>query len=105
MARPSRTSPIVTDPGAGATGLTIGAAIDSYRLSLRAANRSPATIKTYLAALERLDRFLTERGTPRRLRAIRREHVEAFVVALEDAGQRPATVSLAYRSLQPFPVG
>ena len=36
---------------------------------------------------------------PRTLPAIKREHVEAFVVSLQDAGQRPATVSIAYRSL------
>ena len=86
----------------GGNRLTIDAAIDSYRLSLRAGNKSPATIKTYLAALARFSRFLAERGMPRTLRAIRREHVEAFIVALQDAGQRPATVSIAYRSLQPF---
>jgi hypothetical protein len=102
MARPSRTSSIVADTGVGATGLTIDAAIDSYRLSLRAGNKSPATIKTYLAALTRFSRFLAKRGMPRTLRAIRREHGEAFAVALQDAGQRPATVSIAYRSLQPF---
>ena len=39
---------------------------------------------------------------PRVLRAIRREHIEAFIVSLQDAGQRPATVSVAYRGLQPF---
>ena len=102
MARPSRTSSIVADSGAGATGLTISAAIDSYRLSLRAANKSPATIKTYLAALAQFSRFLAERGMPPTLRAIRREHIEAFVASLQDAGRRPATVSIAYRSLQPF---
>ena len=102
MARSSRTSPIVAETSPAATGLTIDAAIDSYRLSLRAGNKSPATIKTYLAALARFSRFLAERGMPRTLRAIRREHVEAFIVALQDAGQRPATVSIAYRSLQPF---
>jgi len=59
-------------------------------------------MKTYFAALARFSRFLAERGMPRTLRAIRREHVEAFIVALQDAGQRPATVSIAYRSLQPF---
>jgi site-specific recombinase XerD len=102
MARSSRTSPIVAETSPAATGLTIDAAIDSYRLSLRAGNKSPATIKTYLAALARFSRFLAERDMPRTLRAIRREHVEAFIVALQDAGQRPATVSIAYRSLQPF---
>jgi site-specific recombinase XerD len=39
---------------------------------------------------------------PSRLPSIRREHVEAYLVSLQDAGKRPATVSLAYRSLQPF---
>src|SRR5664280_372020 len=102
MARPSRTSSIVAETRPAATGLTISAAIDSYRLSLRAGNKSPATIKTYLAALTRFSRFLAKRGMPRTLRAIRREHVEAFIVALQDAGQRPATVSIAFRSLQPF---
>jgi len=105
MARTSRTARIVAEDRAGATGLTgltIDAAIDSYRLSLRAGNKSPATIKTYLAALASFSRFLASRGMPRVLRAIRREHVEAFIVSLQDAGQRPATVSVAYRSLQPF---
>jgi hypothetical protein len=102
MARTSRTSRIVPEERAVTTGLTIDAAIDSYRLSLRAGNKSPATIKTYLAALAQFSRFLAERGMPRVLRAIRREHVESFIIALQDAGQRPATVSVAYRSLQPF---
>ena len=102
MARTSRTTRIVAEEGPRATGLTIDAAIDSYRLSLRAGNNSPATIKTYLAALAQFSRFLAERGMPPTLRAIRREHIEAFVASLQDAGRRPATVSIAYRSLQPF---
>ena len=39
---------------------------------------------------------------PGSLEGIRREHIEAFLVALQDAGSRPATVSLAYRCLQAF---
>ena len=72
MARSSRTSPIVAETSPAATGLTIDAAIHSYRLSLRAGNKSPSTIKTYLAALARFSRFLAERGMPRTLLAIRR---------------------------------
>ncbi|MBA3877585.1 MAG: integrase [Anaerolinea sp.] len=102
MDRTSRTSRIVPEDRAGATGLTIGTAIDSYRLSLRADNKSPARIRTYLAALAQFSRFPAERGMPRVLWAIRGEHVESFIVALQDAGQRPATVSVAYRGLQPF---
>ncbi len=101
MARTSRTTRIVPEDRAVATGLTIDAAIDSYRLSLRAGNKSTATIKTYLAALAQFSRFLAEQGMPRTLRAIRREHVESFIVALQDAGQRPATVSVAVLSSPP----
>lgn len=39
---------------------------------------------------------------PLHLRAIRREHAEAYIVRLQDRGLKAATVSLAYRSLQPF---
>src|SRR6266704_1289112 len=98
MARTSRTTRIVPEDRRVATCLSIYGAIDSDRLSLRAGNKSPATIKTYLAALASFSRFLAERGMPRVLRAIRSEHVESFIVALQDAGQRPATVSVAYRS-------
>jgi len=34
--------------------------------------------------------------------AVRREHVESYIESLVDRGQKPATVSLAYRSLAPF---
>ena len=93
---------IVPESTALANGLTIDAALDSYRRHLRAANRSPATIKTYLAALEGLRRFLAQQGMPNQLPAIRREHLEAHIVHLQEEGKRPATMSLAYRSLQPF---
>lgn len=105
MARTTRTGRIVAEDRAiatGPTGLTTDAAIDSYRLSLRAGNKSPATVKAYLAALVSFSRFLASRGMPRVLQAMRREHVEAFIVSSQDVGQRPATVSVAYRSLQPF---
>ena len=46
--------------------------------------------------------FLAERGMPRTLSAIRREHVEAWLGSVRDAGRAPATVSVYYRSLQPF---
>lgn len=87
---------------AAPAGLALRPAIDSWRLSLRAANRSPATIKTYVDAAARFERFLAEQGMPRTPTAVRREHVEAFLVALQDAGSRPATVSIAYRCLQAF---
>ena len=101
MVSPTSTGTTITE-ATGSSRLGLRAAIDSWRLSLRAANRSPATIKTYLDAATRFEAFRAERGMPVSLEAIRREHIEAFLVALQDAGSRPATVSLAYRCLQAF---
>jgi site-specific recombinase XerD len=39
---------------------------------------------------------------PRHLGGIRREHIEAWLGSLRDAGRAPATVSVYFRSLQPF---
>jgi len=101
VVRPTSTTTTIAEPDSG-SGLALGQAIDSWRLSLRAANRSPATIHTYVDAAERLERFLRECGMPLALGGIRREHIEAFLISLQDAGSRPATVSLAYRCLQAF---
>lgn len=102
MAHTTSSRPILPQATTGANGLTIDAAVPSYARHLRAANRSPHTIKTYLNALRGLVRFLGANGMPMALGAIRREHLEAYIVALQDEGKKPATVSLAYRSLQPF---
>ena len=101
MVKSTSTRTTITE-AAGAPRLGLRAAVDSWRLSLRAANRSPATIKTYLDAATRFESFVAERGMPASLEGIRREHVEAFLVSLQEAGSRPATFSLAYRCLQAF---
>jgi site-specific recombinase XerD len=79
----------------------IEANAQSFRRHLRAANRQPATVHSYLDAVSRLDAFLAARGMPRSVAAIRREHVEAFV---EDQLTRlkPASAANRYRSLQQF---
>lgn len=82
--------------------LRIADAIDSYSLHLQAENKSAATRAVYLTALQRLERFLSGMGMPTAIGTIRREHIEAFLVALQGEGRKPATVSVYYRSLQPF---
>ncbi|HEY7847578.1 MAG TPA: site-specific integrase, partial [Candidatus Limnocylindria bacterium] len=79
---------MLTDGAGGANDLTLDAALPSYARHLRAANRSPRTIKTYLNALDGLRRFLAANGMPTGLRAIRREHLEAYLVALQEGGKR-----------------
>lgn len=83
-------------------GLAIEPARASYVRHLRAENKRPRTIETYLAALDTFRRYLGDQGMPSTVAAIRREHIEAWIVAMQDAGQRPASVSVRYRGLQSF---
>jgi site-specific recombinase XerD len=84
------------------SGPTIASTRDYWTMHLRSEGRAERTISTYLRALDRLDGFLAERGMPRELRSIRREHLEAFIVDLQARGNQPATVSILFRALRPF---
>lgn len=89
-------------PTANPTAYTLEKAAPSFVRSLRAANKSPATIRAYSSALDLLDRYLASQGMPRAVGAIRREHVEAWLVSLQQAGNRPSSVNNRYRSLLPL---
>jgi site-specific recombinase XerD len=73
----------------------------SFARHLRAANRSPRTVRSYLEAVGGLDAFLVERGMPRAVASIAREHVESY---LEDqlARHKPTTALARFKSLQQF---
>jgi site-specific recombinase XerD len=90
---------MVADPPA-AVNLTVSQARESFTRHLRASNKAPRTIGTYLDALDHFHRFLAERGMPRDVGLIRREHIEAFLVALQEKGRAAASVANRYRSLQ-----
>lgn len=81
---------------------TLRESIDDYRLSLHAAGKSKNTQAVYTLALTYFDRFLRAQGMPRHLSGIRRDHIESWLAAVRDEGRAPATVSVYYRSLQPF---
>src|SRR5438046_470796 len=73
----------------------------SFARSLRAGNKSPKTVVTYLEAVNGLAAFLAETGMPAEVPNIRREHVEAFIEHL--LGQwKPATAANRYKSLRVF---
>jgi site-specific recombinase XerD len=74
----------------------------SFQLHLRAENKSTKTLETYSDALDQLTAFLERTGMPREIGSVRREHVEAFLVSLQEAGRSPATVNNRYRGLQAF---
>lgn len=83
------------------TSPTLAELRDSFELSLRAGNKSPRTLTAYLSALDLLGSFLADKGMPRHLSGIRREHVEAFIAHQLDAF-KPATANNRFRSLQAF---
>lgn len=75
--------------------------IPSFERSLRAANKSPKTVKTYGEATRQLLAFLVDHGMATEVAKITREHVETF---LEDllAKWKPATANNRYRALAQF---
>jgi site-specific recombinase XerD len=83
-----------------ATG-DIQANLAAFGRSLRAGNRSDATVESYSTGVSQFEAFLARQGLPRDVANIRREHVEAFIEEL--LGKfRPATAANRYRSLQQF---
>ena len=64
---------------------------------LRAANLSPLTVKTYLDAVEQLDRWFRDRGRAPSVDAIERRDVEEFMERW-----KPATAANRFRGLQRF---
>ena len=93
---------VTRTPAAAEIGQSLADSIDDYRLSLHAGGKSASTQAVYTLSLGYLDAYLAEQGMPRTLGGIRREHIEAWLGSLRDAGRAPATVSVYYRSLQPF---
>lgn len=73
---------------------------DSFALHLDA-TRAPATRRVYLSALDGLIGHLEANGMPTAARAVRREHVEAYLADRRDK-IKPASLSIAFRALQQF---
>jgi len=80
---------------------TLLALAPSFKRHLLAANKSPKTVTTYLAALGALATFLASHQLPTEVTLIARGHLEAFLVDRADR-YRPASVSVEFRALQQF---
>ncbi len=83
--------------------------LDDWRQHLRAENRAPSTIQSYLIVGHKFARFVKESGLPTQVTALTRAHVEAWAGACQRGAQqadrcphlgRPG--SQCYRSLQQF---
>jgi site-specific recombinase XerD len=68
---------------------------------LKAKNRTPETIKSYLRCGHNLADWLLAQGMPTNVSAISREHLEAFLGAMLDR-LSASTTAKHYRSLQQF---
>ncbi|MFN2503022.1 MAG: tyrosine-type recombinase/integrase, partial [Acidimicrobiales bacterium] len=77
------------------------ALLPSFERSLRARNRSPKTIRGYVESARLLAAFLAEQRMPQAMRAIHREHIEAFIADQLDRWT-PSTAATRYRYLQQF---
>ncbi|MEX2236041.1 MAG: tyrosine-type recombinase/integrase [Dehalococcoidia bacterium] len=82
-------------------GPTVAECAASFSRSLRAKNRAPMTLKSYLEAVRLFGEFLADRGMPTAIDAISREHVEEFIID-QQRRHKPATAANRYRSLQAF---
>jgi site-specific recombinase XerD len=76
--------------------------IESFERALRAENKAPATITSYLNSARKFDAYLEAQGMPRAVAHIKREHVESFLIDQEAQGMSAATRAHRYRSLQQF---
>jgi site-specific recombinase XerC len=87
-----------------ATGASVGDLADlsaSFRRTCGLAKR-PRVVETDLEAVDQLGAFLIERGMPTDVANIRREHVEEYLVDLQNRGRKRATLSNRFRVLQQF---
>src|SRR6476659_3986840 len=75
--------------------------VPSWQLSLRAENKSPATLTSYGYATTQFAAFLHDRGMPTDVSAIAREHVEAFLVDVRER-RSASTAEARYRGLRGF---
>ncbi len=73
----------------------------NFDLSLRARNRSPETVKSYVGTVELFGGFLLVSGFPTSIDCIGREHVESFI-ADQLARWKPKTARIRYGNLQQF---
>jgi site-specific recombinase XerD len=86
---------------AGPSSSVVSQLIRVWERSLRARNRSPKTIRSYLDTARLFSDYLTRNDLPTDITEVTASHIEEFI---DDQLQRwrPATAALRYRSLRQF---
>lgn len=91
------TVPPIEVPGIEELGLED--LLPSWARSLKARNRSPRTVQSYLESAEQLISYLRHTGMPTAVTHLTREHIEAFLADLQGK-VKPGSVAVRYRSLK-----
>lgn len=78
---------------------TLEGLLSSWELHLRSERKAPKTLEAYTSAGVQLADFLLSSGMPSQVHAIKREHIEAWIVHLLET-RSPATANQRYRSIQ-----
>lgn len=92
----STTIPEIVTPG------DLGDEMTAFLRAMRRENVSPNTISTYGTACRFFAEWMTAQGHPAVVDAIESRHVEAWELALREAGNADATVHNRHRGLQRF---
>jgi site-specific recombinase XerD len=82
--------------GAPLTGL-----IDSWKLSLEAAAKSPRTIRSYTDSIRALYGFLADHNLPAEIETVDASHIRAFLLA-EESRTSAASAAVHFRNLRVF---
>lgn len=77
----------------------LGALIESWEIDLRARNRAPKTVTTYLSAARLLTAYLAWQHEITEARAIQKIHVEGFVID-QLSRNKASSASVRYRAVQ-----
>src|ERR1700687_1924230 len=91
--------PTMTTKSFGVPPGSLELLLPSWELGLRAARKSPKTIRAYGEAAKQLLDYLRGAGMPTEVGGIHREHVEAFIANLLDI-RSPSTAATRFRGLQ-----
>lgn len=90
----------ITESLTSVTGDIVGN-IESWRRHLRAENKSPKTIETYVESARQFAAYLQRQGMPTDVAHIKREHAESFITHLLEQW-KSSTANNRYRGLQQF---
>lgn len=80
-------------------GISLSEAVAMWERSLRAANRAPKTVDSYMYAMSRVTDIL---GSELPIKNVTRSAIESVVADLQSRGWKPASVSAVWRPLRTF---